>query len=130
MLDYQTILALVNAGYTKAEIDAMMHPAGATPTPAPVPAPDPAPDPVPAPAPAPAVAPAPTPAPAPAQAEMPAPDPAPALAPVQLTEAQLQQLIQGIAVTTSSGKIEVPPTAQDSLKKFYTAMYGDAKGGK
>ena len=125
MLDYQAILALVNAGYSKAEIDAMMQPAGTTPAPAPAPAPDPAP----APAPAPAAAPPSTPAPAPAQAKTPTPDPAPALAPIQLSEAQLQQLIQGIAVTTSSGKIEVPPTAQDSLKKFYTAMYGDTKGG-
>ena len=127
MLDAQAILTLLNAGYTKAEIDAMQAPAGTTPAPAPAPAPDPAP--APAPAPVPAAAPAPTPAPAPAQAETPAPDPAPALAPIQLSEAQLQQLIQGIAVTTSSGKIEVPPTAQDSLKKFYTAMYGDTKGG-
>lgn len=127
MLDYQAILTLLNAGYTKAEIDAMQAPAGTTPAPAPAPAPDPAPAPASAPAPA---ASAPTPAPAPAQVETPAPDPAPALAPIQLSEAQLQQLIQGIAVTTSSGKIEVPPTAQDSLKKFYTAMYGDTKGGK
>lgn len=54
----EEVLALVNAGYTKAEIEQMSNPA---PAPAPAPAPDPAPvpDPVPAPAPAPDPAPAP-----------------------------------------------------------------------
>ena len=45
----EEVLALVNAGYTKAEIEQMSNPA-----PAPEPAPAPAPEPVPAPAPAPA----------------------------------------------------------------------------
>ena len=45
----EEVLALVNAGYTKAEIEQMNNPA-----PAPEPAPAPAPEPVPAPAPAPA----------------------------------------------------------------------------
>lgn len=50
----QEILTLINAGYTKAEIDAMENPAPApAPTPAPVPDPDPAPDPAPAPTPQP-----------------------------------------------------------------------------
>lgn len=50
----QEILTLINAGYTKAEIDAMENPA-------PAPAPDPVPDPTPAPATDPAPAPAPQP---------------------------------------------------------------------
>lgn len=50
----EEVLALVNAGYTKAEIEQMSNPA-----PAPEPVPAPAPEPVPAPAPTPAPAPAP-----------------------------------------------------------------------
>ena len=63
------VLALVNAGFTKDEIMALLAPTPApvpTPTPEPTPAPDPAPTPAPAPAPDPAPAPAPAPAPTPA----------------------------------------------------------------
>ena len=49
----EEVLALVNAGYTKAEIEQMSNPAPA-PEPAPAPAPEPAPAPAPEPAPAPA----------------------------------------------------------------------------
>ena len=59
------ILTLINAGYSREEITALLTPAPA-PAPAPVPAPAPAPVPAPAPAPVPAPAPAPVPAPAPA----------------------------------------------------------------
>ena len=48
----QEILTLINAGYTKAEIDAMENPAPA-PVPDPVPEPAPTPDPAPAPTPQP-----------------------------------------------------------------------------
>ena len=121
MLDFETVKLFLQAGYTKAEIDAMQMPA-------PAPAPAPAPEPAPVPAPAPAPAQAPTPAPAPAQAPTPAPAPAQAQTadhtPVILTEEQLTQLIQGISVKTAAGTIETPPTAQSSLEKFYTKMYG------
>ena len=125
MLDFETVKLFLQAGYTKAEIDAMQ-----TPAPAPAPAPDPTPAPAPEPAPAPAPAPALAPAPAPAPTPTPAPAPAPAQAqnashtPVILTEEQLTQLIQGISVKTAAGTIETPPTAQSSLEKFYTKMYG------
>ena len=54
------ILTLINAGYSREEITALLTPAPA-PAPAPVPAPAPAPVPAPAPAPVPAPAPAPVP---------------------------------------------------------------------
>ena len=60
------IMKLVNAGFTKAEIQAMAS--ADNPAPAPAPAADPAPAPAPSPAPAPAPAPADDPAPAPAPA--------------------------------------------------------------
>ena len=72
------VLALVNAGFTKDEIMAILAPTPApAPAPAPAPTPAPAPAPTPGPAPAPAPAPAPTPGPAPAPAPAPAPTPAP-----------------------------------------------------
>lgn len=61
-MNYEDVILLVKAGYTRDQIAAMQAPAG-TPTPAPAPAPEPAPAPAPEPAPAPAPAPAPTPAP-------------------------------------------------------------------
>lgn len=61
MLD--KILTLINKGYTKEEITAILNP---VPTPAPVPAPAPTPAPAPAPDPVPAPTPAPSPTPAPA----------------------------------------------------------------
>ena len=61
-MNYEDIILLVKAGYTRDQIAAMQAPA---PTPAPAPAP--------APTPAPAPAPAPTPAPAPAEPEPPKP---------------------------------------------------------
>ena len=64
-MNYEDIILLVKAGYTRDQIAAMQAPAP-TPAPAPAPAPTPAPAPAPAPTPAPAPVPAPTPAPAPA----------------------------------------------------------------
>ena len=64
-MNYEDIILLVKAGYTRDQIAAMQAPA---PAPAPTPAPEPAPTPAPAPAPTPAPAPAPTPAPEPAPA--------------------------------------------------------------
>lgn len=57
-MNYEDIILLVKAGYTRDQIAAMQAPA---PTPAPAPAPTPAPAPEPAPAPTPAPAPAPEP---------------------------------------------------------------------
>ena len=58
-MNYEDIILLVKAGYTRDQIAAMKAPAPA-PTPAPAPAPAPAPTPAPAPAPEPEPAPAPT----------------------------------------------------------------------
>lgn len=58
-MNYEDIILLVKAGYTRDQIAAMQAPAP-TPAPEPTPAPTPAPAPAPAPEPAPAPAPAPT----------------------------------------------------------------------
>lgn len=63
-MNYEDIILLVKAGYTRDQIVAMQ---------APVPTPAPAPAPAPTPAPAPAPAPAPEPTPAPAEPEPPKP---------------------------------------------------------
>lgn len=60
-MNYEDIILLVKAGYTRDQIAAMQAPAP-TPAPTPTPAPEPAPEPTPAPAPEPTPAPAPTPA--------------------------------------------------------------------
>ena len=64
-MNYEDIILLVKAGYTRDQIAAMQAPA---PTPEPAPAPTPAPAPAPAPTPTPAPTPAPAPAPAPTPA--------------------------------------------------------------
>lgn len=143
----QDTITLLNAGYTKEEIEAMGTPAQqVAPTPAPaqqvVAATVPTqPAQVAQVAPAPSgmtreqfldeirtifnsgvtsAQPAPTPAPAapvqPAQAQ-----------PVTLSPEQLQQLVQGVAVQTASGTVEMPPTAQDSLAKMFESVVGAAQ---
>ena len=138
----QDTITLLNAGYTKEEIEAMGTPAQqAAPTPAqPVVAATVPTQPaqvaqvaveganaqllaeiknliaaIPA-----QQAPAPAPAPAapvqPAQAQ-----------PVTLSPEQLQQLVQGVAVQTASGTVEMPPTAQDSLAKMFESVVGAAQ---
>lgn len=64
-MNYEDIILLVKAGYTRDQIAAMQTPAP-EPAPAPAPTPAPAPEPTPAPTPVPEPAPAPTPAPTPA----------------------------------------------------------------
>lgn len=64
-MNYEDIILLVKAGYTRDQIAAMQTPAP-EPAPAPQPTPAPAPQPTPAPTPVPEPAPAPTPAPTPA----------------------------------------------------------------
>lgn len=71
-MNYEDIILLVKAGYTRDQIAAMQAPA---PAPTPTPAPAPTPAPVPAPAPTPAPVPAPAPAPTPAPASVPTPTP-------------------------------------------------------
>lgn len=60
-MNYEDIILLVKAGYTRDQIAAMQTPAP-EPAPAPAPTPAPAPEPTPAPTPVPAPTPAPTPA--------------------------------------------------------------------
>ena len=68
------------------------------------------------------------------QAPKPAPAPTPAAPvqpaqaqPVTLSPEQLQQLVQGVAVQTASGTVEMPPTAQDSLAKMFESVVGAAQ---
>lgn len=136
----QDTITLLNAGYTKEEIEAMGTPAQqVAPTPAPA---------------QPVVQVAPT---QPAQVaveganaqllaeiknliaaipaqQAPAPAPTPAAPvqpaqaqPVTLSPEQLQQLVQGVAVQTASGTVEMPPTAQDSLAKMFESVVGAAQ---
>ena len=53
-----------------------------------------------------------------------APTQPPAPQPVQLSPQQLQQLIQGVAVQTASGVVETPPTANDILATMFAEIAG------
>lgn len=130
----QERVTLLNAGYTKDMIDAWeagQEAASTTPaanaepsepTPQPVPAQVPAQQPAPAPAPQ-VVQQAPAPAPV-QQVATPQVVTQPQPQPVTLSPEQLTQLIQGVAVQTSSGTIETPPTAEDSLRKLFESVAG------
>lgn len=96
------IMKLVNAGFTKAEIQAM----AAADTPAP------APDPAPTPAPAPAPDPAPDPAPAPAD-----PDPAPAPAPDPAGDAISKLTAEVTRLTTLVQKANLLNSEQPQIKR-------------
>lgn len=128
----QERVTLLNAGYSKETIDAWEAGQEAAPTPAakvepaePTPQPVPAQVPAqqPAPAPAPQVVQQPAPAPAPVQ-QVATPQVVTQPQPVTLSPEQLTQLIQGVAVQTSSGTIETPPTAEDSLRKLFESVAG------
>lgn len=112
----EDILTLLQAGYTKAEIDAM-----SAPSPAGLPAPDP--EPAPAPVPDPEPAPAPTPDPEPAPAPAPAPDYGAMIA--QLT-AQVSGLTKAVQIANLKGT-NLPPekteTAEDILAKLINPTY-------
>ena len=98
-MDINTIIKLVEAGYTKDEIAQMQEPA--TPNPAPAPVDNPAPSGEPGPAPAPVVQPAAV--PAPAAVAVPAPAPAPAPVPAQVQDQpSMADIMQGIAKLTSA----------------------------
>lgn len=91
-MEMQDILKLVQAGYTKEDIDRMTAPVtDQEPTPVPAPAADPAP----APAPAPAADPAADPAPAPAA------DPEPTMKDLMMSIAKLTSAIQANAIASS-----------------------------
>ena len=110
----EDILTLLQAGYTKAEIDAMT-----APSPAGLPAPDPEPVPAPAPAPDPEPSPAPDPEPSPA----PVPDYGSMIA--QLT-AQVSGLTKAVQIANLKGT-NLPPekteTAEDILAKLINPTY-------
>ena len=108
----EEILQLVQAGYTRAEIDAMESPAQqpqdlftqfmqfvADQQKAPAPAP----------------APAPVPAPAPASAPAPAPAPAPSV----MTPEQMTALLQ--AMRTAGSNIDLPPSQQETADSILQA---------
>lgn len=130
----QERVTLLNAGYTKEMIDAweegtdtVATPAApqetpAEPTPQPVPV-QTTPATQPAPAPAPQVVQQVVPQPAPVQ-QVATPQVSPQPQPVTLSQEQLTQLIQGVAVQTSSGTIETPPSAEASLTKLLENIVG------
>ena len=108
----QETITLLNAGYTKADIDAMVS--NQQPAPQPEAIQQPA-TPIVQQQAAPAVTQLPQPV---------APTQPPAPQPVQLSPQQLQQLIQGVAVQTASGVVETPPTANDILATMFAEIAG------
>lgn len=107
-MDMQDILRLVQAGYTKEDIDKMTAPVAA-----------PAADPEPAPAPAPAADPEPAPAPVPAAD--PAADPQqPTLKDMMLAISKLTSAIQANAIANSviPGGPGQGPTAEDAIAEI------------
>lgn len=120
-MDMQDILRLVQAGYTKEDIDKMVAPAPAPAAdPAPAPAPAPAPDPAPAPEPAPA------PDPAPAPAPTPEPDPEPSMKDLMLSISKLTSAIQANAIANSvipGGPDGNQHTAEDAIASIIRPTY-------
>lgn len=119
------ILALVNAGYTRTEIEAMTNSAPEVPAPAPAPAPVqeeqqtevPAVVPVAVPAPAPAPAPTPAPAPAPAQETY-------TNAQIMESIAKLTSAVQANAIAHSVIPSQTnAPTAEDMLAQIIRPTY-------
>lgn len=106
-MEMQDILRLVQAGYTKEDIDRMEAPVT---DPAPAPAPAPAADPEPAPAADP------TPAPTPA----PAADPEPTMKDLMMSIAKLTSAIQANAIASSviPGGPGQGPTAEDAIAEI------------
>lgn len=113
------IIALVAAGYSKADIEAMSAAPVADPQPAPAPAADPAPAPDPAPAADPQTAPDPAPAADPPTA---ADD---RIAVLERAIVKLTQAIQGANILNSGGDPAPAMTAEEALGSLITK-----KGGK
>ena len=123
-MNYDDILALVRAGYSKTEIDAMGSGAAA---PAPVPEPAPAPAPKLAPATAPEPAPATAPEPAPATAPEPAPAPAPQLS---QTEALLRKILGAVQMGNINKATTEPPVEEGAdvvTARIINPNYGKEK---
>lgn len=138
-MNAQEILSLVQAGYTKTEINAMLGPvapaavpdAGSVPTPAPAAAAGSEPtqpaaqnaEPVPAPAPA-AV-----PTPAPAAAPEPAPAAEPTMKDLMLQMAKLTSAIQANAIASSiiPGGAQDGPKAEDALAQIIRPTFTERK---
>ena len=115
-MNYDDILALVRAGYSKTEIDAMGSGAAA-----------PAPVPEPAPAPAPKLAPATAPEPAPATAPEPAPAPAPQLS---QTEALLRKILGAVQMGNINKATTEPPVEEGAdvvTARIINPNYGKEK---
>ena len=117
-MDMQDILKLVQAGYTKEDIDRMTAPVAA---PEPAPAPAPAADPAPAPAADPEQAPAPAPAPDPQQ---------PTLKDLMLSISKLTSAIQANAIANSviPGGPGQGPTAEDAIAEIIRPTLKERKG--
>ena len=117
-MEMQDILKLVQAGYTKEDIDKMTAPVAA---PVADPAPAPAPDPAAAPAAEPAAAPAPAPAadPTPAPAADPEPQ-QPTMQDLMLSISKLTSAIQANAIANSviPGGPGQGPTAEDAIAEI------------
>lgn len=126
-MDANTIIRLLDAGYTKEEISAMetvpvQTPAVETPTPAPTPVETPAVVEEPAPVPTPTPTPAPTPAPAPAQ---------PSMADVMHEIAKLTASIQANALANTNIPNGADPrgglTGENALAEIIRPTFGGGK---
>ncbi len=119
----EDVMALVRAGYTKAEIAAMDAPEPAAPAPQPEPAPQPAPAPQPEPAPQPAPAPQPEPTPQ--------PEPSPAPAPqVSQTEALLREILGAVQQGNINKAAMEPPVEKGAdvvTARLINPNYGKEK---
>lgn len=134
-MNAQEILSLVNAGYTKEEINTMLGPVTPTPTPAAVP--DAGDESAPAPAAAAGSEPAqpaasnvePVPAPAPAAAPTPAPAAGPTMQDLMLQMAKLTSAIQANAIASSiiPGGVQDGPKAEDALAQIIRPTYTERK---
>ena len=125
-MDMQDILRLVQAGYTKEDIDKMTAPVAA---PAPAPAADPTPAPAADPTPAPAADPEPAPAPAPAADPITDPQ-QPTLKDMMLAISKLTSAIQANAIANSviPGGPGQGPTAEDAIAEIIRPTLQERKG--
>lgn len=142
-MNAQEILSLVQAGYTKTEINAMLGPvapaavpdAGSVPTPAPAaaagsePTQPAAQNAEPVPAPAPAAVPTPAPTPAPTAAPEPAPAAEPTMKDLMLQMAKLTSAIQANAIASSiiPGGAQDGPKAEDALAQIIRPTFTERK---
>lgn len=120
-MELKDILSLVNAGYTREEIEHLANPE----TPAPAPVVEPVPEPQPAPVVEPVPAPAPAPAPQPVQQEA-----QPTMADLMQSIAKLTSAVQANAIAQSvlpGGGIPQTPTAEDMLAEIIRPTFKERK---